>query len=341
VTVAVGVLSPAHVHADAWAAALAGADGAELAGVADDDAERGRAFADRHDTELVDAADLAAAVDAAVVTAPNARHLDWIESAAAAGADVLCEKPLMPTVAGCDRAIATCADAGVELGVAMPLRFSVPARRAREALEAGAVGDLGSISGANRSAMPGGWFADPDLAGGGAVVDHTVHLVDLVHWLTGERVAEVYGEQATRLHDVPVEDVNVLSMELTDGTAFLLDGSWSTPQEWDFWGDARIELLGDDGSVAVDCFGQTFRRTRDPPGHGGRPPVDGRGDAATGIDRVYWGSDPELALIEEFVDAVAAGREPAVTGAEGRAAVAVVEAAYESAERGEPVAVDY
>lgn len=322
-TVSLGILSTAHLHSNAYASVITGLDDAELVGVADSDEERGQAFAATHDTAFVNVDDLLDTVDGVIVCSTNADHARWVEVAADAGVDVLCEKPLAPVVEDAERIVTTCEAADVRLGVAMPLRFSHPAREARERLVAGDLGEVRAISGTNRGKMPDGWFADPEASGGGAVMDHTVHIVDLVHWLTGERVSEVYAETATRMHDVPVEDINVLSMELTDGTQFSLDGSWSKPEQWDFWGDATVELVGDDAVLSVDCFDQTFKHTCD------------------SVESVYWGTDPNEGLIADFVDAIRDDRPPEIPGADGVDAVRVVAAAYDSAERGEPVMVTY
>jgi len=322
VTARIGILSTAHLHADAYAPLLDAMDGVDLVGVADANAERGREVAERHGTEQFDRESLLDAVDGVVVCSTNADRARWIRPAADAGVDVLSEKPLSTTVADANGLADRCRSAGVALSVAMPLRHSVPAIRARESLRDGTIGSVRAVSGTNRGRMPGGWFADPDAAGGGAVMDHTVHVVDLVHWLTGERVREVYAETGTRFHDLEVEDVNVLSMELSDGTAFSLDGSWSKPDEWRFWGDATVELVGTDGSIAVDCFDETFAVT------------DG-----DGLESVFWGTDPNERMLRQFRETVAGAAPPATPPDDAVDAVAVVEAAYESAERSEPVTV--
>lgn len=321
--VRLGIGSTAHLHAAGYAPLLADLD-CEFVGIADDDADRAASFAADHGVETWTPTELLDRVDGVVVCAANADHADWVERAADAGVDVLCEKPLAPDGDEARALVDRCTAAGVELGVAMPLRFSEPARRARRVLDAGRVGDVRALSGTNRGQLPGGWFVDPEAAGGGAVTDHTVHVVDLVHWLTGERVAEVYAETATMRPDLAVEDVNLLSMELTDGTVFTLDGSWSRPDGDDFWGDATLDVVGSDGRLSVDCFDQRARH------------VD-----ADGIDAVFWGSDPDEAMLADFVAAVAAGRPPETTGREGVEAVRVVEAAYASAERGTRVTVGY
>lgn len=330
-TVSVGILSAAHVHADEYARLLCDREDAELVGIADEDPDRGRETADRHGVEYVpegDADALLERIDGALVCSTNARHAEWIDRAADAGVDVLCEKPLAPSAETARGIVDRWRDTGIGLGVAMPLRFSEPARRAKAALESGEIGTVLSISGTNRGRMPGGWFVDPDESGGGAVMDHTVHIVDLVSHLTGERVDEVYAETGTRFHDIDVEDVNVLSMRLADGTTFLLDGSWSKPDAWHTWGDATVEFVGREGTIAVDCFDQSLVHTK----------ASGEDE---GVRSVFCGTDPNAGLLRDFVTSVAEGHDPAVTPEDGLAAVAVVEAAYESAATGRPIEVIY
>jgi predicted dehydrogenase len=211
--------------------------------------------------------------------------------------------------------------------MAMPIRYSRPMQRLKERYEAGTIGELVAVSGVNRGRMPGGWFVDPEQAGGGAVADHTDHIVDVVRWMTSEEVEEVYAEIDTRFYEIPVEDVNLLSMTLSNGASFVLDGSWSTPQKNSFWGDASVELVGTEQTLSADCFGYRYDRVSD----------TGQGRHT---ESIYWGADPNNALLRDFVDAIRG--ESALAAATIDDAVrtaAVIEAAYESAERGEPVTV--
>ncbi|WP_276256371.1 Gfo/Idh/MocA family protein [Halomontanus rarus] len=327
--VPMGILSAAHVHTDAYAGVLADREDVSFVGVTDEDADRGREAAERHGTEYVaDADDLLERIDAAVICAANVDHRAWFERAGAAGVDVLCEKPLAPTVEDARAIVDTWRESEIVAGITMPLRFCEPARRAKESLEAGEVGSIRSISGTNRGQMPGGWFVDPEASGGGAVMDHSVHIVDLVLHLTGEEVSEVYAEVDTRFHDIAVDDVNVLSMELADGTPFFLDGSWSKPDSWHTWGDATLEVTGSETTVAIDYTDQSLFHT-----------VASGPDA--GVHTAFYGTDANAELIDDFVDSVREGRDPLVTPADGLKAVAVIEAAYESARTGEPIDVDY
>ncbi|WP_312907471.1 Gfo/Idh/MocA family protein [Natronosalvus caseinilyticus] len=328
-TLRMGILSTAHVHTNGFGSRLNARADVEFVGVTDDDVERGREAAGRFDVEFLEPAALLSSVDAAIVCSTNVTRRQWVERAAAAGVHVLCEKPLATTLEDARAVVDACDDAGVRLGVCMPLPFSVPAKRAKEAYEAGEIGDLRVAVGTNRAWLRDrhltGWSASPKHAGGGAAMDHTVHIVDLVRWITGEEVVEVNAEFSTMHDGVEVEDINVLSMALSDGSIFTLDGSWDRPDDWDYWGDATLNLIGTDGELAIDVFDQTLKRTRE----------------GEGIDGVYWGSIPDDGLLQDFVDAVENDRPPLVTAEDGLRETAVVLAAYESDERGEPVAIEY
>ncbi|GAA0240057.1 Gfo/Idh/MocA family protein [Haladaptatus pallidirubidus] len=327
-TVRIGICSTAHLHADSYAASLTELSNAEFVGVTDvgDYVDDTLAKADEYGVDYLEPDELFTKVDGVIVCSTNADHATWVTRAADAGVDVLCEKPLAPTVAEAQEMVNLCRESDINLGVAMPLRFCQPVRNAKTALENGVLGELQFLSGTNRGQMPGGWFVDSNASGGGAVMDHSVHIIDIVRWITGENVQEIYAEIDTRFHDISVEDVNLLSMKLTDGTEFVLDGSWSKPDEWDFWGDATLRFVGTEGIVSIDCFDQKIKQTRD------------TGDP--GIQSVYWGSNPDEGLIVDFVTAVAENRPPLKTGADAVNDVAVVEAAYQSAEQTKSVAIE-
>ena len=125
--------------------------------------------------------------DAVLVTSENARHRPLVELAASRGAHILCEKPLATTWAD-GQAIAQAArTAGVTLMMAFPVRFASVFARLRAQYDAGLLGDIVSIRGTNNGKLPAerAWFADPELAGGGAFADHVVHIADLIEALTG------------------------------------------------------------------------------------------------------------------------------------------------------------
>lgn len=326
--VAVGVLSVAHVHTEPYVSILADRPDVDLVGIAAEDGATARDLAERYDTTVRETDALLDAVDGVLVCSPNATHIDWIEPAADAGVDVLCEKPLAPTYDTAREIADICEDAGINAGLCMPLRFGSDARAAKAAVDEGRIGDVRYLDGTNRGKMPGSWFVDPELAGGGAVMDHTVHILNLVRWIMDQEVAEVYAETGTMVYDIPVEDVNLLSMELEDGTPFTLDGSWTRPENWDTWGDGNLEILGTEGTVTFDSTAGGIKLTCD----------SGENE---GINTVGLGGGSNEGLLEDFVAAVREDRDPLTSVRDAANEVAVIEAAYESAERAEPVTVDY
>ncbi|MBA3585518.1 MAG: Gfo/Idh/MocA family oxidoreductase, partial [Gemmatimonadetes bacterium] len=118
-SVRVGILSFAHVHAPQYAAALGGLGAAEFVGVADDDADRGQKAADRYGVRFFESAgELFEAVDVVVVCSENRRHAGGVIPALRAGVDVLCEKPISTTVEDSHEMIRASEETGRRLGIA-------------------------------------------------------------------------------------------------------------------------------------------------------------------------------------------------------------------------------
>ncbi|SDU50675.1 Gfo/Idh/MocA family protein [Jiangella alkaliphila] len=326
----VGFLSTAHVHVDAYVHNVRAA-GAEVAGVTDDDAERGTRWASTHAVPWFASADrlLDAGVDAVVVGSETVHHRRLVEQAAAAGVAVLCEKPLATNDDDARAIVDACAAAGVPLMTAFPMRFSPPLRESAALLAGGALGRVYACTGTNQSVLPtrhGAWFADPVLAGGGAIMDHVVHLADILRWYLGQDPVEVYAATNRVLHrdTVTVETGGLVMLGYPDGVFATIDASWSRPGNYPTWGGLSLELVGEHGTVAVDAFSQHLTV------HGG---------SHGQLDWPAWGSDANQGMIEEFLDAARHRRRPTVTGEDGLAATRVALAAYRSAAAGEPVAL--
>ncbi|WP_166347097.1 Gfo/Idh/MocA family protein [Phytoactinopolyspora limicola] len=326
----VGFLSAAHVHADAYVANFRAA-GVDVVGVADDDAERGARWADEHDVPWLGepAALLDAGVDAVAVCSETVHHRRLVELAAAAGVAVLCEKPLATSESDARAIVEVCAAAGVPLMTAFPMRFSPPFQEVAEVLAAGTLGTVHACTGTNQSVLPthhGAWFADPDLAGGGAIMDHTVHVADVLRWYTGQDPVEVYAvtNRVVGRDEVAVETGGLLMLTYADGMFATIDSSWSRPRTYPSWGGLTLELVGEEGVIGIDGFSQHLTAYGGVHGQLGWP---------------GWGSDANQGLIDEFVTAVREARTPSVTGEDGLAATRVALAAYRSAASGQPVSL--
>jgi len=322
----IGILNTAHGHAHAYAASLQAIAGVELVGVADDNAARGQAFAERHSIRAYTSVDalLAEHLDGVLICSANQQHRALTELAAQHTRHILCEKPIATTIADAEAMIAACASAGAKLQIAFPVRFAPPVLRLRSLLQSGALGQIYSLKATNHGQMPGGWFVDRALAGGGAVIDHTVHVIDLLRWFFDAEVSEVYAEVGIGLlHDgLGIDDAGLLSFKLSNGAYGTLDTSWSRPAAFPTWGDVTIEVVAERGWARLDAFKQQLAVYS---------------NSANRAQWVGWGSDMDLGLMRDFVAMIAEGREPSITGRDGLKALEVALAAYQSAERGEPV----
>ncbi|WP_266079980.1 Gfo/Idh/MocA family protein [Haladaptatus caseinilyticus] len=327
-TVPIGICSTAHVNAGVYAALLSKLPEVDLVGISDQTTDQARKRANAVGTSIMSHRELMQVAEGVIICSTTAAHDKLIDLALQHNVAILLEKPIATSLAEAKSIQNRCDESDVVTGMAMPLRYSHPMRQLKERYEAGSVGELVAVSGVNRGRMPGGWFVNPGLAGGGAVADHTDHIVDIVRWITGEEVREVYAETDTRFYDLPVEDVNLLSMTLSNGASFFLDGSWSTPQKNSFWGDGRVELVGTKSTFSADCFGDRYTHVK---------------DTAQGMhnESIYWGADPNNALLRDFVMSIQGGSAPATTLEDAVRTAAVIDAAYESVEQGKPVKVTY
>ncbi|WP_353946155.1 Gfo/Idh/MocA family oxidoreductase [Streptomyces sp. HUAS MG91] len=335
----VGVLSFAHVHAGGFARLLAAMDGVEVL-TSDPDPDpaapdelRGKGFAARLGVDHVDTYEelFAWGPDKVVVCAENVRHRPLVERAAAHGADVLCEKPLATTPEDAAAMVEACRAAGVRLAVAHPVRFSPAYLAVRDAVRVGTAGDVLAVAGANNGYMPGArrrWFVDPRLSGGGALMDHTVHVVDLLDDLfEGSPVTSVYAQTNNVLYeaagDVPVETAGLLTLTYANGAVLTLDCSWSQPRHHPAWGGLSMQVIGDRAVLEMDAFDQK---------------VYGFDERARGGVEIPYGVDLDGLMMRAFL--FGEGDVGVTDGAAGLRAVRVVSAAYESARTGCVVRVD-
>ncbi len=270
---------------------------------------------------------------------PSGDHLGPAAACAKAGKHVVVEKPLEVTLARCDALIAACDKAGVVLAGILPRRFGAGAVALKAALAAGRFGRL-TMAGAlipwwrtQAYYDSAAWRGTYRLDGGGALMNQGIHTIDLLLWLMGpvKRVSATAGLMA---HEgVEVEDVAAGWIEFADGARATLAGStacWSSsgfPAEIRIHGTKGSAVLRDDKLSAFDF---------DPPLPADAalvaPAVDGGGAGAN--DPKAIGHAWHRSNLEDSVAAIRAGRRPSVDGAQGRIAVEVILALYQSAQAG-------
>lgn len=207
-------------------------------------------FADRD--QLLAMAD----IDAVLVTSRNNNHAADSIAAAKAGKDIFCDKPIA-TSAKDVQAIATAVrENNVRFITTYPLRFNVSIQQLKDTIDDGKLGKIQAIMATNHGCMyePGApdWVKDPKQNGGGSLVDHAVHVADIIRWLTGAEFADVRAETSTALHDIKAEDIAVLHGRMSDGMIYQIDASWSRKGGDPMWGDVTLRVVGSQGSASLD-----------------------------------------------------------------------------------------
>jgi predicted dehydrogenase len=305
--------------------------------------EKAAALAAKHDapfsTESV--ADLVNHPDVQVVCicTPSGVHFEPTIAAIDAGRHVVVEKPVEVTTERVDRIIATAEKRGVLLASIFQGRFGAGASTVKTALDAGRLGRMvlasASVKWHRTDAYYNGWKGVLALDGGGAVMNQAIHGVDLLQWFAGMPV-EVVAYKANRVHTrIESEDTACALLKFTDGAMGTLEATTAT---WPGW-SRRIELCGEHGSIALEDDRITkwdFRDARPEDESIRKGSADALGSGA---------ADPSAISLEghlrQFANVVATirGTETlAIGGREGRKAVSFVEAIYDSANSGKPVA---
>ncbi len=326
--VRIGIMSFAHMHAFSYADSLNQLPNATLAAIWDDNPERGEEMASQFKAPFIASLDefLASDIAGVIICAENCKHRELVEHAAAAGKWILCEKPLAPEVRDAQVMIDVCKKAQIGLGTAFPCRFIPSLMAAREQIRAGHIGEVLAASCTNHGQNPGGWFVDESLSGGGATMDHTVHVADLLRWMLGREFTKIYCELGNQLHgsELKTDDLGSLNMEMEGGIQISHLASWSRPKSFPTWGDVTIEFIGTEGVLNVDAFNQK---------------LDVFDDTNLRHSWAGWGDNPDLGLVADFVRAVEHKEMPSVTGEDGLRATEVTVAAYKSAATQKMVAI--
>lgn len=259
-------------------------------------------------------------VDAVVIGTPNALHHPQAMAALAAGKHVLVDKPMAVTVAEGEQMAAAAADAGCVLLVGHMWRYRDEVIAARDRIAAGSVGRPVRTRGYGIHAGwgPQGWFTDPALAGGGALIDMGIHAVDTVRFLLGDPSPKrVVASVGTAYGDYAVDDDGVVLIEwaMPDGSYVrsVVESGWWQPRLDGV--EADTEVYGTDGYDRI--WPQYTAATPPPPDydHGARP--------------MY------TAQMADFARCCADGKTPVASAKVGLTALRIVEAAYRSAGDGD------
>jgi predicted dehydrogenase len=276
------------------------------------------------------------AVEVVHTCTPPDLRLPIARAAAEAGRHVLVEKPIGRTIAEADQIIAACERAGVRLAAMFQNRFTPLARRLKEAVDEGRLGRLLLATLTSKwyrtteyyQSTP--WRATVARDGGGALINQAIHGIDLLRWVCGP-VTEVRGLTERTLHPIETEDVGLALLRFESGALGQIVGTTVAYPGY----SEQLELHGSEGSaVLLQGEGGLEWHLR---GEEPRREVAPEQVSAGGRDPrtiSFYGHSAEFA---DFYAAIRQGREPFISGREGRHALELIEAIYRSSRDGRPV----
>ena len=239
-----------QVHAEV----LSGIEQAELKAVYNRSPERGRALANRFQIEWYDDFEKLLArddIDVINICTPSSLHRDFAIPAAKAGKHLIVEKPLDVTVEKCDQIIEAAAENSVTLSVIYQNRFKDAVQAMREALDENRCGKLvlgdAQIKWYRPEEYFQGWKGTKKYDGGGALMNQGSHTIDLLQWMMGD-VEVVFGNVATLVHKIEVEDVGVATLQFKSGALGIIEGSTAIYPGL----DERLGVYGEDGTIEIE-----------------------------------------------------------------------------------------
>ena len=267
------------------------------------------------------------AVGAVIVSTSNASLAPISLAAVRAGKHVLVEKPGALAAGGLREVQRAAARSAVRVRLGYNHRFHPALQKARELVDAGAVGPLMFLRGryghGGRKGYDREWRADPKLSGGGELIDQGVHLIDLAGWFLGD-FTTVAGHCATYFWDMPVDDNAFLTLRTAAGQTAWLHVSCT---EWKNL--FSLEIYGRDGKIAIDGLGGSYGPERLTfykmlPQMG--PPETTVWDFPAGD--ASWGGETDA-----FIDDIRLGREPSPGLREGIRTLEIVGQIYRKAKK--------
>jgi len=318
----IGFIGCGGIH-HAHAAHLVDSKDAYIAGAMDVSADAAQAHCEKYGTRhwTTDRSELLARddVDAVVVCTPTGFHKEAVLEAAAAGKQILCEKPMAMTVADCEAMERACGEAGVVLQVAFVRHFCHEWLKLREIIQAGMIGRpvvWRSVSGGSGAPTP--WFFDKEI-GGGPFIDGAVHSYDFARFIFGE-ARNVVTDIRRLKSGTTAWDTGTVIVNFDRGDQQLLAWSWGLPGfGYGVPADSAHDVLGPLGSVMFPGGNQLRVNLED-----GEHLVEFEADT---------GADWFARQMAHFVHCCLTGEQPVTGAREGLEATRIAAAALSAGER--------
>ena len=275
----------------------------ELVGISDISEARVNASSEQYNTRgFTDYKELLAqGLDAVSIVVPTTLHMQVGLDVIASGANLLVEKPIADTLENAQILTRAAEDAGVKLMVGHIERFNPAVTKLKEIIDSGLLGKIVSIS--TRRVGP----YNPRIRDVGVILDIGVHDIDVISYLYGKKVNEVYSIAGADIHSF--EDHAAIVLRYDHEFSGIVETNWLTPHKV-----RKLTVIGVGGVAYLDYIDQTVELH------------DGEWIRNAKVEK----SEPLKMELEHFVDAISNGKNLRPSGEEGIHALKVAMAAIES-----------
>lgn len=334
-----GAIGPFHAEA------IHDIPDANFVGICDTDLGRAKALAEKFSVDYVcdDYHELLKRddIDIVNVATPPFANEEITAACAKAGKHLIVEKPMSVTLKEADNMIEACNKAGVKLGVIFPMRYHETSKQIKTMVEEGKLGKmvLGHASTkwyrSKEYYDVAGWRKTWKGQGGGALPNQAIHAIDMLQWIMGP-VDSLTAYYDTLTHDIEVEDNAVAIIRFKNRALGIIEASTSVypgfPRRMEFSGELGTVVMKAGELELIAIQNEDIKISGGPE----KDYIDKRlGDCSYGP--THQSPDPHRYQIEEFMQAIQEGREPFVNGEEGRKAMEIIAAIYQSSRTGKEI----
>jgi len=270
------------------------------------------------------------------IATESGKHAAIALDAIDAGVSVIIEKPMAMNIADAEEIIKRAAEKNVKVSACHQNRFNVAIQEVRKAVEGGRFGKLSHASINVRWNRNKGYYDQAPWRGtweedGGCLMNQCIHGIDLLRWMMGDEVVEVYGATRQQFHDyLEAEDVGVAVVKFKNGAIGTIEGTTNVyPQNL----EETLYLFGENGTVKV---GGKSTNTIDVWDFKDETAEDQKNKGLEEETSNVYGNG-HTSLFADVIEAIKEDRSPYVDGVAGRNALEMVLAIYKSQKEGMPV----
>jgi len=344
--IGIGVLSFAHGHSGMYCDSIQHFDDAKLIAAWDADASRAQEMATRFGMEYsVSYQEVLARddIDAVIITSETSSHIELIEAACAAGKNILCQKPMVTTIADCDRVIEAVDKSGVHFQMAFQMRCDPMNRQIKKWVDEGAIGNVGAIRRRHCIDMlfnegfingPAKWHFDAEK-NIGMFFDDAVHAADFLYWIMGKPIS-VMAEIGNTLTNVAPDDCGMAIYKWQTESGMAMGTLYNSSVA--LAGENTCEVYGDKGVIIQNHDDMVSTRNL---------PKGAQGLKLFRQETGQWEYfDYELppshgerikAIPRDWLDTLKSGDAPKVSARDGKVSVEMCAHAYQSSKEGQRI----